>query len=251
MFPASDVVVGATSVDATAEFFAVAGFTPQGASTGGVHLLQQGASGAGIVVLEASGPSVRREPYAAGPAAIDVYTSDIAQGAAAFEAAGYEVGRFADLSIGPVTLKQVRIHGPDHVPVVLVETSHRRSSLLDQEPDRLFSEGHSLVWVVNGRDDEASWWVDRGATKGMNLDFDTPATSVLLDLPDESVAVAMTMLSDEAVGPFRLELLEFTHMASGARARQDADLPGIQGLRFNDAEGEWAVSPGGVRYQAV
>ena len=245
MFPASDVVIGATDRDATVRFFGVLGFTERVDAGDETRLLAPRASTAGIVVVPAAGSSIRRTAYDLGPGAIDVYTSDIEAGAARLADAGYEVGPIADLSLGPVDLTQVRVFGPDDVPVVLVASSHRRSSLLDHDANRLFSEGHSLVWVVADRDAEAGWWVDQGASKGMDLDFEVAGVSELLALPDPLVSVRMTMLSDPDVRPFRLELLEFVGLRGAASSVTEV---GIIGLRCGTGAGALRVSPGGVRY---
>ena len=103
MFPASDVVVGATDRDAMVQFFGVLGFTERTDRGDETRLMAPGAAAAGIVVVPASGPSNRRLGYDLGPGAIDIYTSDIAAGAAQLAEAGYEVGTIADLSLGPVS----------------------------------------------------------------------------------------------------------------------------------------------------
>lgn len=248
MFPASDVVVGATDVAEMIRFFGVFDFRVSDRRPDEVELRNVEADTAGIVVVQRERASRRRQPYEVGAAAIDVYTTDLERSADRAAEAGFEVGTPGDLSLGPVTLRQQRIHGPDHVPVVLVESSHRRSSLLDRVPNGLHSEGHSVVWIVEDRDEEAAWWVDKkGATKGMDLDFAVDGVSDLLDLPDRSVDVKMTMLSDSDVTPFRLELLEFVGRTQ--RSRNDVKRrAGIIGLRF--APGDWTESPGGVAYQA-
>ena len=246
MFPASDVVVAALDVPAMVGFFGVFGFAVADQDKDGAVLRTAGTDSGGIVIVHRPDPGVRRSPYAPGPAAIDIYTTDIAASVAHAANAGYEVGRVGDLSLGPVSLKQVRVHGPDHVPVVLVESSHRRSSIIDDDPTLLHSQGHSLVWVVGDRDAEAGWWVDHGASKGMDLSFAVPGVSDLLELPDSPVEVKMTMLSDEEVAPFRLELLEFAGRASVGSV-DHSDRAGIIGLRFGESDA-WDASPGGVRF---
>ena len=247
MLPASDVVVGASDVAAMVEFFGVFGFE----DAGGGRLLQDGAATAGVVVVPSQGVATRRRDYDNGVGAIDIYTTDLEVAADVAAAAGLEVGELADLSLGPVTLRQVRVFGPDDVPVVLVDSSHRRSSILDAHPDRLFSEGHSLVCVVDDLEVEAAWWVEFGASQGMVLDFTLPSVSELLELPDSPVPVRMTMLSDEAVAPFRLELLEFVDR-SGAQPDTSLEIgPGVWGLRLHGLDAGRSASPGGIRFEVA
>ena len=205
MDPFTGVVVGASSVEATVAFFSVFGFEERSA---GVMRVPGGAPV--DIVIEAT-DRVARAPrdYEIGPRALDLYTTDIERGVSVAADAGHTTSPIGTIAMGPVIMRQALISGPDGVPVVLVESTHRRSSILDREPDRLFSEPHSVVWAVADLDTEAALWVEHGATKGMDLRFSEPAVSEYLGLPDSPVEIRMTMLCDAEVSPLRLELLEF------------------------------------------
>lgn len=144
-----------------------------------------------------------------GPRALDIYTTDVDAAVARLGAAGWRVSGPGTLSAGPVTMRQALVDGPDGLPVVLVESTHRRTSLLDEHPDRLYSEPHSVVWAVDDLDGEAERWISAGWTAGPTISFSEPAVSEYLELPRSPVPIRMVMLSDAAVTPVRLELLEF------------------------------------------
>ena len=87
-----------------------------------------------------------------GPRALDIYTTDMDGVLAELSAAGWLVSGPGTISVGPVTMRQALVVGPDGLPVVLVESTHRRSSLLDEFPDRRCSDPHSVVWCVDDLD---------------------------------------------------------------------------------------------------
>lgn len=93
-----------------------------------------------------------------------------------------------------------------------------------------------MVWAVADLDAEAGWWVEQGATKGMDLRFSEPGVSEYLGLTDPVVEIRMTMLSDPDVSPLRLELLEFVGRndggaGAGAVARGADRASAIRSLR--------------------
>ncbi|MFM7062479.1 MAG: VOC family protein [Actinomycetes bacterium] len=150
-----------------------------------------------------------------GPRALDVYTNDMDAVLAELVAAGWPVSGPGTVSVGPVTMRQALVVGPDGLPVVLVESTHRRSSLLDEHPERRCSEPHSVVWCVDDLDAEAARWAAAGWTLGPVLSFSEPAVSDYLGLPRSPVPIRMVMIADESVAPVRLELLEFADDAGG------------------------------------
>lgn len=234
MEPFAGLVVGASDVAAAVVFFETFGFVE---TTPGVLRVPGGAP-VDIVIEATDAPLRAPRNYELGPRALDLYTTDIERGVAVAADAGYATSPIGTINMGPVTMRQALVTGPDGMPVVLVESTHRRSSILDLEPDRLFSEPHSVVWAVADIDVEAAWWVEQGATKGMNLQFSEPAVSQYLGLPDSPVGIRMTMLSDPDVLPLRLELLEF--VGRGAASDQSP----IHALTRSDGA---RVSVGGVR----
>lgn len=175
------------------------------------------------------------------PRAFDIYTASMDEALDHLAFVGIAAGPVGTLSVGPVTMRQCLVAGPDGLAVVLVESSHRRASILDGEGDSaggastgegpLFSEGHSLVWCVDSMDDEAERLVAAGLTKGMDLAFEEPEVSTYLGLPRSPVPIRMTMLSGPEVEPLRLELLEFP-ADGGPVLSRDALAGGLWALRF-------------------
>lgn len=238
---ATHVVIGATDIAATRSFFEAFGFV----TDGGASLTRGLGHRTEIMVVEA--PSGRRlGAYDLGPRGLDLYSSNIEESLVVAATTGAEVGPVAVMELGPMTMKQVTVWGPDGIPLVLIENSSRRASLLDDHPEELHSEVHSLVWAVADRDSESQWWAQQGAVKGMDLAFREGAVSTFMGLPDPEVDLAMVMFANQANDPIRFELLEFPGRDGAAFA--GADVAGIQAVGFTvpGATAGRVTSPGGV-----
>lgn len=238
---ASHIVIGATDRGATLRFFGAFGFVADGDSS-----MVRGSGHRTELAIRDASAGRRLTGYDRGPRGLDLYTSDMDASLGVAAATGADVGPVGVVEIGPMVMRQVTVWGPDGIPLVLIENSSRRASLLDDHPDELHSEIHSLVWAVADRDTEAGWWTDRGATKGMDLALADPAVASFMGLPDDDAELAMTMFADEANHPIRFELLEFTGR-NGAPFAAD-DTAGIQAVGFTvpGADPERLTTPGGV-----
>ena len=250
---AAAVVVATTDPGATADFLALCGF---GSRSDGCLVVEGGAPGAVELVAAAASAGHRRD-FERGPRAIDLYTTDLEAVLDDASATGWTVSGPGTISVGPLTMRQALVVGPDGLPVVLVESTHRRSSVLDTDPGRRCSEPHSVVWCVPDLGDEAARWVAAGFTMGPDLAFEEPAVSDYLGLPRSPGPIRMTMLSGPDVEPVRLELLEFPDDA-GPDA-PDTDVSGIRGLVFRVDDPDRTASvleldragrtPGGIRVE--
>ena len=239
---ASHIVIGATDPGATRDFFRAFGFVVDDVRHG--SLVRGLGQRTELEIVEAS-PGVRLADYDLGPRGLDLYTSDMDRSLEVAASTSADVGPVGVVEIGPMVMKQVTVWGPDGLPVVLIENSSRRGSLLDDSPDELHSEVHSIVWAVADRDAEAEWWDSMGATRGMDLAFSNPAVASFMRLPDEEVELSMVMFANEANDPIRFELLDFTGRDG---APFIADQAGIQAVGFTapDAEPGRITTPGGV-----
>lgn len=241
-----EVVVGTTDPAATAAFFGAMGF--EEVAPGSLRV--PGAASGGIALERAEEPGEPPVPFSLGPSAIDVYTRSIDEASELLAATGASLGKIGELNLGPLNLRQRRVLGPDHLPVVLVETESRRSSILDRDPDRLCSEVHSVVWGVADLDAERQWFVARNCAASPAFGFEAPGVSDLLDLPRSPVPARMCMISDDYVGPIRLELMEFPE--DPGRRRPGRPVAGIWGLRSEamSAPGK-LVSPESITIELV
>jgi len=295
---ARGVVVGATDPDATVAFLGAFGLTVRGsrevpadeaaalygldAATTEVTLGTSGAVRPEVWVVRCEVPGAVPTDFERRPRALDIYTSSMDDALDHLSFVGLAAGPVGTLAVGPVTMRQCLVAGPDGVAVVLVESTHRRGSLLDDGPDdgpdgaareRLFSEGHSVVWCVDSMDDEAALLASAGLARGTDLAFEEPEVSTYLDLPRSPVPIRMTMLSGAEVEPLRLEMLEFTD-DPGVVDRSDVLAGGLWAMRFDvgdpgSAAGELetlgctrrvhggnagaraVTTPGGIRLQLV
>lgn len=160
-----------------------------------------------VRVVEVPGAAITRGAFDAGPAALDFYSRDLQASLAVLTG---RHGPKVQIDLGPLVMHQVRVLGPDGVPVVLIDANHRRPSRLDSDEAALHSEAHSLVWVVPSIDDALPFWRDvAGLSVAFDLPISSPAVAELMDLPRADVPIRMSMLSDPELRPMRLELFEF------------------------------------------
>lgn len=238
--PITGIAIAATDEGVVGEFLGLFG------------LFDTGGRGAQITIIDCDHTAEPHTGFECGPRAIDLYVSDLDLALKTLPPDSYAVSPVAEIRMGPVHMRQVMLTGPDAVQIVLVESTHRRPSLLDEQPNRMFSEIHSVVWCVPDRDEEARRWVAAGFTKGMDLAFEEPSLSPYLGLPKPSVPIEMVMLSDEAVSATRLELLSFPGNAQPAGA-DDRRGSGIRAISFAEVpacaverSGALRITAGGV-----
>jgi catechol 2,3-dioxygenase-like lactoylglutathione lyase family enzyme len=152
-------------------------------------------------------PQPASGPFDCRPSAIDIYSTDQAASMALATDAGFPLDGRMDLPLGPgVTLKNREHLGPDGTRVTFVAIERRRPSILDAEPDRLHSEIHSLVTIVDDIDQAAAPFIAAGLVNHSSFGFESAALSELMHLP-RTVAVKMNLLGDAALTPLRLEFL--------------------------------------------
>lgn len=159
-----------------------------------------------VRVVEVPGPAVRRGPFDGGPAALDLYSRDLQR---SLDLACTGHGPRVRIELGPLVMHQVRLQGPDGLPVVLIDASSRRPSRLDDQPQVLHSEVHSLVWVVPSIDEALPLFTAAGLVVAFDLPLTSAAVSEVMGLPRPDVPIRMAMLSDAVQRPMRLELFEF------------------------------------------
>lgn len=244
----TEVIVGVSDLQAMATFFAALGFEagarrvvpPEtaralyGLDEGTEEVaLRAGTRDAGGIRLVAT-PHVGEPsgPYDCGGYDISLYCSDIDGAAEIAREAGARVGPVGVLELGPLVLHQRQAIGPDDVRIVLIQSATRRASLLDDEPDRVFSEVHSLVWCVDDVEAAARFWREAGLVQAFDMPIAHPAVSHMLELPRADVPIRMALLSNESVSPIRFELLQFPDDA-GAQRGTDPLRPGIAVLAFH------------------
>ncbi len=237
-------VVGCHDVDASAGLFEALGFSitdKRTLSSEPAQALYGLADSAIEIVLEVEGASTGGlrlvqtpltppdfDAYARGGHALDLYTTDMDASVAISRKAGATIGTIADFDFGPVHLRQSMATGPDGVMIVFVEIAHRLPSILDEHPERIHSQLHSVVQAVDDLDAATTWWTE---VVGLNLrnrfPINEPAVSEFMGLP-RATPLAMSVLTDDDVAAPRYELLAY-----------DGEAGGYQGTR--------PLRPGGVR----
>jgi len=221
MLPIRGIDVAASDPAATRDFFAVFGYVE-----GGDGVLSRSA-GASVIISRSKTKGVVRRGWDLGPRGLDVYVHDLDEALTHVAAAGWSGGAIGAIALGPIRMRQVLVAGPDGVPIVMVESSHRRPSLLDTE-SHWCSEIYSVVWCVHDRDVEASLWTAAGATAGPPLEFADLSLGAYLDLPVADSPLRMITLASDDGASTRLELLSFP----GQRVSITSRDAGVTGLRL-------------------
>ena len=175
-------------------------------------------------------------PHRVGPMAVDVYTADIDRTVERAAQAGIATGPVGTLRAGPLVMRQCEVVAPDGWRLVVVEASHRRSSLLDTDTGRLHSQVHSLLWTVDSLEGASAPFLDNGLEQVHVFPFDDPELARILAIDAEEAALRMNLLSDGDGDPIRLELVEFASPRSAVG--DDADvrpgfLSGVHGPLFD------------------
>ncbi len=227
-----DVVVGASDMEAAAEFFILFGFEkgpsaqlPAAAAAAlyGIDgpadelvMVVPGADRGRVRLVATPNPTRSFAPFDARPFAIDLFTTDMDRSVELAVNGGYHSSPITDHHFGPVTIREVEITGPDKLIVTLLEPSAgRRPSVLDTDPDRLHSEVHAFVWSDTDLDTHIGYWTDRGLEKLMDAMLGTPGLGALVGVPDEDVKMRLTVFADKPdARAIRVEFVEFMGKAS-------------------------------------
>lgn len=229
-----DVVIGASDMEAAAEFLILFGFEKGPASVlpaDAARALYGIEESADELVMAAPGalrgrarlvatpnPAHSFAPFDARPFAIDLFTADMDRSVALATGGGYHASPITDHHFGPVTIREVEITGPDGLIVTLLEPSAgRRPCILDDDPDRLHSEVHAFVWSDTDLDQHIGYWTERGLQTLMDVVMETPGLGALVGVPDEDVKLRLTVFADEPdARPIRVEFVEFLGMPSNS-----------------------------------
>lgn len=201
---------------------------------------------------------VTRAVTSLGPLAVDVYTADLDRSLALLEDAGIDHGPRGTIDLGALVMHQAEVITSDGWRLVLVEANHRRPSALDDDPDLLHSEVHSVLWTVPSIEEATPAFVDAGLTQTHVFPIRHPELARIISLPDPDTLLRMNLLVDDDQRPIRVELCEFPEGAT-TDAPLEADAPrepnndavlrpGIHALAFGAADRSVVVA-GGIRLE--
>jgi hypothetical protein len=222
------VLLGSADPDRQAAFWVAMGFEVTRRSILGPHrarsygvpeggpeitLAVPGASAGGIRVVATDQPEVATGSWDRGPFAVDLYTRDMDRSLAlAVDAGATHKGRMV-YEFGTMRLEEGKTTGPDGVRLVFIANSTRRPSVLDADLERLHSEVHSIVNIVDSVDAfSAAWHQGGGLTVLGDAVIASPGLADLMELP-KVVSARMGLYCDAAVTPIRYEALEFIGLA--------------------------------------
>jgi len=221
-----DVVVGASDMEAAARFLELFGFDrgqsaelPADAAKAlyGIDnpvrelvMVVPGAPRGRVRLVSTPNPARSFTPFDARPFAIDLFSTDMDKSVALAVAGGYHSSPVTIHRFGPVTIHEVEITGPDKLIVTLLQPSAgRRSTVLDDDPERLHSEVHAFVWSDTDLDKHIGYWTDRGLQTLMDAVLETPGLGALVGAPEEDIKMRLTVFADNDARPIRVEFVEF------------------------------------------
>ena len=142
--------------------------------------------------------------------AIDFFSTDLDHSVAMATEAGHHVSHVASYEFGPITIREVEISGPDGLIVTLLESPVKRPTILDQEPDRLHSELHALVWSVTDMEAKLPFWQQTvGFETVTDATFEGEEMAKVLGLPGKTIKARLAVMCDAESNPARLEMIEF------------------------------------------
>jgi hypothetical protein len=226
-------IIGASDPAAMADYLARFGFTDRrdatlpvdsAAALYGLERVSQeievaapGANVGWLRIVQTPLPAVAPQPFAHGPALIDLYTRDIAASIAEARAGGAVAGPTVGYPVeGLGSVYEARAVGPDQLALGFVMSESRRSSLLDRDARVRHSELHAYVWTVGSVDEAVPFWRDEaGMTQLLDSLVDDPGISQFMQLPRPGVPIRITHLTDANVSPVRFELMEFPEDPGG------------------------------------
>ena len=182
-----------------------------GVPAGGEEITMRvpGTAVGGIRIVATDQPPVTAGSWDRGPFAVDLYTRDMDRSLAlAVDAGAAHKGRMV-YEFGTMRLEEGKTTGPDGVRLVFISNSTRRPSILDTDPDRLHSEVHSIVNIVESVDRfSVAWHEGAGLTVLGDAVIESPGLADLMELP-KVVRARMGLYCDSDVTPIRYEALEF------------------------------------------
>jgi hypothetical protein len=197
---------------------------------------------------------VARPVTSLGPLAVDVYTADLDRSLGLLTDAGIAHGPRGTIDLGALVMHQAEVITSDGWRLVLVEANHRRPSALDDDPDLLHSEVHSVLWTVPSIEEATPAFEQAGLTQTHVFPIRHPELARIISLPDSDTLLRMNLLVDDEQRPIRVELCEFPEDAT-ADAPPDQGggvlCPGIHALAFDTTGSAARAFPGGVRIEGM
>jgi len=218
-------VVGAADVDATTAWLGHLGFTEitdlrlspeaakalyaDGAATH-VRELRVPDATRGAVRLVAAAERAQPDPLARGPYGFLLYTRDLHRSLDIAAGDGARPSPVAAYQAGVKQMREARAVYPDGLVVVFVQVDDRRPSLLDDHPDRLHSELHSVTFAVEDVDEAVAALTAAGLSTVLDTEIAEPSVTGFLQLPRPDTRIRLVMLATADQTPARVEVLTYT-----------------------------------------
>lgn len=244
-----EAVVASVDVDKSVRFHCDAfGFEVVERAGGEVLLAAPGAPSGRIRLVPSAGPTQEAAVWDIGPRLLGIYSHDLDATVAAVGAAGGHARQPVTYPYGTASLSETLAQGPDDVWWTVpraVPGAHRRSDAFAADPDRLHSELHTAVLVVDDHDAALAFFTAGGLGAVFDGEMSGPDFERLVGMP-AGASLRLAFMGGPDHLPARFELMSFT----GTPTRDLVGSPvGIQRLVFvcDDAEATRAalVAAGG------
>jgi hypothetical protein len=232
-----EVVVASRDVAAAARFhqraFGFETLAGDGAS-GNVQLGVPGAPGGRLRLVPAPpGDTAEQAPevWDLGPRLLGIYSHDLDRTASAMAGAGGAPRKPVTYPYGTASLSELVGRGTDGVwwtVPLAVQGAHRPSAAYAAEPDRLHSELHSVVLVVDDHDAAVAFFEAAGLTTAFDGTMSGPPFDELVGMPEEA-SLRLAFLVGPSQEAARMEIMSFAGVPTRDRS---TDETGIQRLVF-------------------
>ena len=224
------VIIGATDLDASIDWWAGLGFGVTTENTFDadvadrlfglagqveqVELRVDEAPGGAIWLIQTPRTHRARLPFERGPLAVGVYTTDMEASLALAADLGALPGGSIEHNFDIHSSEERSVVGPGGSTVVFIAAVDRQPSVLDIHPEWLHSEIHSIVSVVPSVDTSNQFWSEQlGLKIASDSDLDTMDH---VTATHQAVRAHRTSLCDEFINPIRYEFIGYSGTAHDA-----------------------------------
>jgi catechol 2,3-dioxygenase-like lactoylglutathione lyase family enzyme len=227
------VVIGATDLDASIDWWAGLGFGVTTENTldadvadrlfglagqvEQVELRVDEAPGGAIWLVQTARSHRARLPLERGPLAVGVYTTDMEASLALATDLGALPGGGIEHNFDYHGSEERSVVGPDGSTMVFIAAVDRQPSVLDIHPEWLHSEIHSIVSVVPSVDTSNRFWSEQlGLIIASDSDSDLEFARENATASHHVVRARRTSLCDEFINPIRYEFIGYSGTAHDA-----------------------------------
>ena len=227
-----EAVVASVDVETAIDFHARAfGMEVIGRDDSSVLMGAPGAASGRIRLVAAQGTATPAEVWDLGPRLLGIYSHDLDATAEAIAAAGGAPRPPVTYPYGAASLSELVANGRDNVwwtVPLAVPGAHRPSAAYASAPERLHSELHTVVLVVDDHDAAVAFFEAGGLSTVFDGEMTGPDFERLVGMP-EGATLRLAFMGGPEHLPARFEIMSFSGVDSVDRRGEPV---GIQRVAF-------------------